>query len=121
METPIKDLPIENDDEDEEDEEDDEDDEDDEDEGDEPLTQEQINEAVDIIFNQAYEQSPAISATVGALSPEQQRYFADRLSQTKSEISTYVFDYVSKHPTATIEDVMSEVGSVMSPGQSPDR
>jgi hypothetical protein len=88
---------------------------------DEPLTQDHIEEAVDIIFNMAYEQSPAVSETVGALTPEQKRYFADRLSQTKNEISSFVYDYVSKHPSATFEDVMSEVGSVMSPGQSPER
>jgi len=107
---------------DEEDEDESDEDESDCDDGDdEPLTQDQIDQAVDIIFNEAYEQNSGVNEMVGALTPEQQRYFADRLSQTKSEISTFVFDYVSKHPTATIEDVMSEVGSVMSPGQSPDR
>jgi hypothetical protein len=90
-------------------------------EGDEPLTQDQIQEAVDIMFNLAYEQSPAVSSTVGALSPDQQRYFADRLAQTKREISAFVYDYASRNPSATVEDVMSEVGSVMSPGQSPER
>jgi len=110
---------------------DEEDDEEDEDEDDEEeseggeslsdLTREEIGEAVDIIFQTAFNDTPNVKYAVQGMNLEQQHYFAGRLEETKRDIAHVVWDYVQENPSATLDDVISEVGSTLSRNSSPAR
>jgi hypothetical protein len=85
------------------------------------LTREEIGEAVDIIFSTAFNDTPNVKDAVQGMNLEQQHFFAGRLEETKTAVAHVVWDYVQENPTATLDDVISEVGSTLSRNSSPAR